>query len=186
MHQQVAAQAFEPLLAGFGADQEGQVGAVPGGDQLGGDRTAEKAGGPRQQDAFAGIDSGDLLTVGMHVHVFPLREVSRPRLDARVVAPQLMRGCLKEPLMALEPAKEAGHLPRRCRQVLLVGQAGGLQRLEVVVRRGQPVQADRRRQRIARHRLAVAQGVALALDDQGRRAQPGEVRDPRLLRLPAA
>ncbi len=36
-----------------------------------------------------------------------------------------MRGCLKEPLMALEPAKEAGHLPRRCRQVLLVGQAGG-------------------------------------------------------------
>lgn len=110
MHQQVAAQAFEPLLAGFGADQEGQVGAVPGGDQLGGDRTAEKAGGPRQQDAFAGIDSGDLLTVGMHVHVFPLREVSRPRLDARVVAPQLMRGCLKEPLMALEPAKEAGHL----------------------------------------------------------------------------
>ncbi len=64
--------------------------------------------------------------------------------------------------MALEPAKEAGHLPRRCRQVLLVGQAGGLQRLEVVVRRGQPVQADRRRQRIARHRLAVAQGVALA------------------------
>ncbi|SVJ79297.1 Uncharacterised protein [Klebsiella pneumoniae] len=64
-----------------------------------------------------------------------------------------------------------------------MGQAGGLQRLEVVVRRGQPVQADRRRQRIARHRLAVAQGVALALDDQGRRAQPGEVRDPRLLRL---
>ena len=88
--------------------------------------------------------------------------------------------------MALEPAKEAGHLPRRCRQVLLVGQAGGLQRLEVVVRRGQPVQADRRRQRIARHRLAVAQGVALTLDDQGRRAQPGEVRDSRLLRLPAA
>ena len=40
MHQQVAAQAFEPLLAGFGADQEGQL-AVPGGDQLGGDRTAE-------------------------------------------------------------------------------------------------------------------------------------------------
>lgn len=78
MHQQVAAQAFEPLLAGFGADQEGQVGAVPGGDQLGGDRTAEKAGGPRQQDAFAGIDSGDLLTVGMHVHVFPPQRSQSP------------------------------------------------------------------------------------------------------------
>ncbi len=89
MHQQVAAQAFEPLLAGFGADQEGQVGAVPGGDQLGGDRTAEKAGGPRQQDAFAGIDSGDLLTVGMHVHVFP---------SEKSVAHASMRGWLRRSL----------------------------------------------------------------------------------------
>ncbi|KXD69490.1 hypothetical protein AW910_08060 [Pseudomonas aeruginosa] len=45
---------------------------------------------PRQQDAFAGIDSGDLLTVGMHVHVFPPSEKS--------VAHASMRGWLRRSL----------------------------------------------------------------------------------------
>ncbi|MNJ63911.1 hypothetical protein D3C77_598390 [compost metagenome] len=48
---------------------------------------------------------------------------------------------------------------------------------------GQPLDTDRRRQPVARHLIARAQRIALALQDQRRRAQLGQVFHAGFLRL---
>ncbi len=68
--------------------------------------------------------------------------------------------------------------------MLLVGQPRALQRLQIMVRRSEPMQGDRRRQRVLRHPLAITECIALALHDQRRRPQPLQMGHSRLVRLP--